>query len=601
MKRIYHRNIVARFAQTFSSLHKRIFMRYQPLITILLITISLASCNNSSNKSVAKREAKGGVKYGGVFRYNEVEYLKSLYPQGVTEVTGHRVTTQIYEGLVRFNQKDLTIEPCLAKNWDVDATATVYTFHLNTGVVFHDDACFTDGKGRVMTAKDFAYCFNLLCTPDAKNQGFTFYKDIIKGANELYTAREKKQHDADEFGSLGVKALDDSTFQITLTKPYADFLNRLALPFASVFPHEAIEKYKGDILYHTVGTGPFVLKALKSDEAVVMARNEKYWGKDEFGNQLPYLDGIKISFIKEDKTEMLELVKGNLEMKYRLPFSMVDQILDEQKNLKAEYKKFQLQIVPEFSTQYYGFLIPDKIFQNKNVRLAFNYALDRAKIADYTAKGEGLPAMSGFAPLGMPGYDNAQVKGYTFDVKKAKEYLAKAGYPNGKGFPKITLEINSGGGRNQDMAEAIKTMLTDNLNIEIELTQVLWAQHINNIETGKTNFWRFGWVADYPDPNNFFSQFYGKNIPATMEEASYANPTRYRNATYDALYEKSLVTVNAEERNKIYAQLDQTIVDDAPVLLIYYNMNRRLLQPYVKNFQNNGMEYRSLREVWLNL
>ena len=86
-----------------------------------------------------------------------------------------------------------------------------------------------------------------------------------------------------------------------------------------------------------------------------------------------------------------------------------------------------------------------------------------------------------------------------------------------------------------------------------------------------------------------------------MEEASYANPTRYRNATYDALYEKSLVTVNAAERNKIYAQLDQTIVDDAPVLLIYYNMNRRLLQPYVKNFQNNGMEYRSLREVWLNL
>lgn len=568
---------------------------------ILIFAFALSSCNNNAKTASAeKREAKGGVKYGGVFRYNEVEYLKTLYPQGVTEVTGHRITCQIYEGLVTFNQKDLTIEPCLAKSWDVDPTATVYTFHLRSGVLFHDDACFADGKGREMKASDFAYCFDLLCTPDPKNQGYTFFRDIIKGADALYTAREQKQHDADEAAALGVKALDDTTLQITLVKPYASLLNRLALPFASVFPHEAIDKYKGDILYHTVGTGPFVLKALKADEAVVMARNEKYWGKDEFGNQLPYLDGIKISFIKEDKTEMLELVKGNLDMKYRLPFSMIDQIVDEQKNLKDEYKKFQLQITPEYSTQYFGFLVTDKVFNDKNVRLAFNYALDRAKIADYTAKGEGVPAMYGFAPLSMPGYDNAQVKGYTFDVKKAKEYLAKAGYPNGKGFPKITLEINSGGGRNQDVAEAIKTMLTDNLNIEIELTQVLWAQHINNIETGKTNFWRFGWVADYPDPNNFFNLFYGKNVPATMAEASYTNPTRYKNAAYDALYEKSLVTTNADEQNKVYTQLDQMIVDDAPVLLIYYDMNRRLLQPYVKNFPNNGMEYRLFREVWFN-
>ena len=145
---------------------------YPRLTVILLAFVLLSSCNNSTKTaSGEKRTAKGGVKYGGVFRYNEVEYLKSLYPQGVTEVTGHRITCQIYEGLVCFNQKDLTIEPLLAKSWEVDSTATVYTFHLRTGVVFHDDECFAGGKGRVMTAKDFEYCFNLLCTPDAKNQG----------------------------------------------------------------------------------------------------------------------------------------------------------------------------------------------------------------------------------------------------------------------------------------------------------------------------------------------------------------------------------------------------------------------------------------------
>jgi peptide/nickel transport system substrate-binding protein len=575
---------------------KRIFS----LITLCAVLL-FTSCNNGSqSSSEKKRNAKGGVKYGGVFRYNETEYFKSLYPLGITETVGHRIANQVYEGLVRFNQKDLTIEPCLAKSWDVDSSATVFTFHLQQHVVFHDDVCFANGKGREMTAKDFVYSFSLLFTPDPKNNGFTFYRDIIKGASELYTAREKRNYDDDKFNALGVKALNDSTLQITLTKPYADFLNRLALPFASVFPKEAVEKYKGEMLSHAVGTGPFVIKALKADEAVVMARNENYWGKDEFGNQLPYLDGIKVSFIKEDKTEMMELQKGNLDMKYRLPFSMIDEIVDDKKQLKGDYKKFQLQITPEFSVQFYGFLIPDKIFQNKNVRLAFNYALDRAKIADYTAKGEGTPAFTGFVPLGLPGYDNTHVKGYTFDVKRAKECLAKAGYPDGKGFPKITLEINSGGGRNLDIAEAIKSMVSENLNIQIELSQVVWAQHTNNVETGKTNFWRFGWVADYPDPNNFLNLFYGKNVPATMEEAAYTNPCRYKNAAYDALYEKALVTTSPDERNKLYTQLDQLIVDDAPVMLIYYSNNRRLLQPYVKNFPNNGMEYRTFREVWLD-
>ncbi|MES2619329.1 MAG: ABC transporter substrate-binding protein [Bacteroidota bacterium] len=571
-------------------------------LAVMLFTVAiLSSCGSGGKKSSSeKREAQGGVKYGGVFRFNETEFFKSIYPLGITEVVGHRITNQIYEGLVHFNQKDLTVDPLLAESWDVDSTATVYTFHLRKGVVFHDDACFTDGKGREITARDFEYCFDLLCTPDPKNNGFTFYRDLLKGANDLYTARERKQPDADAKAAWGVKVIDDYTLQITLVKPFADFLNRLALPFVTVFPKEAVEKYKGDILNHAVGTGPFVVKAMKTDEAVVMARNEKYWGKDEFGNQLPYMDGIKVSFIKEDKTEMMELIKGNLDMKYRLPFSMIDDIIDENKNLKGEYQKFQLQITPEYAIQFYGFLIPDKIFQNKDVRLAFNYAIDRAKITDFTAKGEGIPAFNGFVPLGIPGYDNAQVKGYSFDPKKAKELFAKAGYPGGKGFPKVTLEINSGGGRNLDVAETIKSMLSENLGITVELSQVVWAQHTNNVETGKTNFWRFGWVADYPDPNNFLNLFYGKNVPATMEEAAYTNPTRYINKEYDALYEKVLVTNNPAERNKLYAQLDQIIVDDAPVLLIYYSMNRRLLHPYVKNFPNNGMEYRSFREVWLD-
>ena len=564
---------------------------------VIAACLLFTSCGGGSQKAKPHRPAKGGVKYGGYFRYNESEYFKSLFPLNITEAVGHHIVTQVYEGLVGFNPKDLTIEPLLAESWTVSADAKTYTFKIRKGVYFHDDTCFAGGKGREVTAKDFEYCFNLLCSPSVKNSGFSFYTSIIAGGKEHYI---EKQREDMVILPIGVTALSDSILQIELERPTADFLNRLALPFACVFPKEAVDYYKGDILYHAVGTGPYWIKAIKQDDAVILLRNEKYWGKDEFGNQLPYIDGIKVSFIKEDKTEMLEFRKANLDMKYRLPFDMIDDIVDDHKQLKGEYKKYVLQVMPELNTQFYGFLVTDKVFADKNVRLAFNYAIDRAKIADYTAKGEGIPCFNGIVPIGMPGYDNNLVKGYSFDVKRAKEYLAKAGYPEGKGFPIVTLETNSGGSRNEKVAETIQKMLVENLNINVEIAQVVWAQHTNNVETGKTNFWRFAWIADYPDPVNFLNLLYGKNVPKTMEEASYTNPFRYVNPQYDVLYEKALTTPNLEEHNKICAQLDQMVVDDAPFLPIYYSANRRLIQPYVRNFDANGMEYRVFKQVWLD-
>ena len=567
---------------------------YLGFLTVLLV---LSSCGDSNQKNKERKIAKGGVKYGGHFRYNETEYFKSLFPLNITESVGHHVVTQIYEGLVSFNPKDLTIESTLAESWTVSPDAKTYTFKIRRGVYFQDDTCFPGVKGRLLTAKDFEYSFNLLCSPDVKNSGFSFFTPVIAGAEEHY--KELQRQDM-VILPIGVTALNDSTLQIELAHPTADFLSRLALPFAAVFPKEAVEYYKGEILYHTVGTGPYKLRALKQDDAVILVRNDKYWGKDEFGNQLPYMDGIKVSFIKEDKTEMLEFQKGNFDMKYRLPFDMIDDIIDDHKQLKGEYKKYILQTMPELTTQFYGFLVQDKVFGDKNVRLAFNYAIDRAKIADYTAKGEGIPCFNGIVPLGMPGYDNSLVKGYSFDVARAKAYLAKAGYPDGKGFPKVALETNSGGGRNEKVAETIQKMLIENLGINVEITQVVWAQHTNNVETGKANFWRYAWIADYPDPINFLNLLYGKNVPETFEEASYTNPFRYVNSAYDALYEKALATQNAVARNKIYAQLDQMVVDDAPFLPIYYSVNRRLVQPYVRNLYANGMEFRMFKEVWLD-
>jgi len=599
----------------------------------LCFLFALPSCNTGQGHSAKLTPANGGRYYGGVFRGNETEYFRSLYPLNITEVGGHRITNQIYEGLVRFDQADLSIKPCLAERWEMDSSGLGFTFHIRKGVRFHDDACFADGRGREVTARDFEYCLTLLCTPDVSNQGFWVFKDKVKGADNYYLSREyaslketAAKHPADskdenylsaiarireleeknaaDIGSMpdkvsGITVEDDYTLRIELENYFPGFLQMLALPFTQVFPKEAVEKYGNDMRERCVGTGPFKIKALREDEVVVMEKNKDYWDKDEFGNQLPFLDGIKITFIKEQKAELLALKKGDLDFVYRLPLEMVEEIVDKEENLQGEYRRFQLQVNPNLATLYYGFLTVSPTFSNKDVRIAFNYAIDRQKIVDFTIKGTGIPATHGIVPPAFKLFNADLVKGYDFNPEKAREHLAKAGYPDGKGFPEITLQINSGGGTNEQVAEAVQKMLQENLNIRVNIIKLPFAQHLENLETGKAEFWRLGWIADYPDPENFLNLFYSAHIPPKLSDKSYLNSFRYRSAAFDSLFTLALRTTDEAKRYNLYAQADQQMINDAPIMPIYYYKDHRLLQPRVQNFPQNAMEYRAYRDVWL--
>ena len=574
-------------------------MKTKLFLSSLLVVVLLGTgCSGGHNGPRGLRQGKGGITLGGVFRENEVEYFRSLYPLNVTEVTGHRIITQVYEGLVAFSQQDLSIVPVLAEKWEVDSSAKRFTFHLRHGVRYHDDPCFAGGKGREVNASDFKYCFTKLCEADANNQGYQFYQGRIKGADAYYESTQKKQPLAE--GVTGVKVIDAYTLEIELEQPFAGFLNLLALPFADVYPKEAVDKYGMDMRSKCVGTGPFYIKAIKDDQSVTLARNDYYWGKDSLGNQLPYLDGVRISFMKDQKAELLQFKKGNMDLMYKPPLEMMDEIKSSDDVLTPEYKQYVLQGLPTLSVQYFGFLNTDKIFSNKNLRVAFNYAIDRRKIVEYTIKGAGVPAVHGMVPPGMKGYDTKVVRGYEYDPAKAREFMVKAGYPNGKGMPAINLQINSGGGANMQVAEAIQKMLQENLNIAVNITSMPFAQHLENVETGKAQFFRSGWVADYPDPENFLTLFYGKHIPANPAERSYLNSSRFHNAQYDEVFAEALRTVDDDKRNLLYLKADQIMIDDAAIMPIYYYKDYRLLQPNVHNFPQNAMEYRVMKEVWFS-
>lgn len=570
---------------------------HSKLFITAILALLLSACGGKKSQEMSLREGEGGIWLGGTFRYNEEEFFKTLSPINITEVTGSRLVDQIYEGLVAFDQKDLSIKPALAKSWEVNPEGTLFTFHLRTGVRFHDDPCFPDGKGREVTARDFKYCLDRLCYYNpAENQGFWIFRDLVKGANEYQELTKSKKDDPN--GVSGVKVLNDSTLQIELVRPFSVFLYRMALPFARVYPREAVEKYGTDMRIKAVGTGPFQVKLLKENEVVFLTRNPNYWGYDEHGNQLPYLDNIKVSFIKEKKTELLAFQKGDLDLVYKLPFDMKEDVVDADDNLKPPYTEAQLQAINSMTIQYYGFLHVDPVFNNKKVRQAFAYAIDRERICRFTIKGSGTPAIHGFVPPNTGSYDATKVKGYSFDPEKARNLLEEAGYPKGQGFPRVTLQLNSGGGRNEQVAQAIQKMLTETLNIQVELLQVPWAQHTESIESAKVQFWRLGWIADYPDPENFLNLFYGKWVPDDINVKTYLNSFRYKSAKFDEIYEKALATVDEAARNALYNQADQIAIDDAVAMPIYYDRDHRLLQSHVRNFPQNSMEHRDFSKVY---
>jgi peptide/nickel transport system substrate-binding protein len=426
-------------------------------------------------------------------------------------------------------------------------------------------------------------------------------KDRVVGANEYYESTKNKKPLPE--GVKGIKVVDDYKIQIELVSSFAGFLNILAMPGCWIFPKEAVDKYGQDMRVKCVGTGPFALKTVKEGEAVIMERNKDYWDRDEFGNQLPYLNTIRFSFIKEKKQELLEFRRGNLDMVFRLPTEMIGEILAEFNEAKEGNIPFELQVTPAMSTQYYGFQHLAEPFNNKLVRLAFNYAIDRKKIVENTLQGDGTPAFYGIVPYNnsfeKQGFAYERVKGYIYDPEKARQLLKEGGYPDGKGFPRITLQINSGGGdRNVLVAQVVQSMLKENLNIEVDIDQMPWAQHLEKLETGKALFWRTAWIADYPDPETFLTLLYSPHIPPNLSDRSYVNSVRYKSIVFDSLYNLAMREVDDKKRFDLYVNADQIGLNEGAIMPIFYDENYRLLQTNVRNFDANAMEYRDMTRVY---
>ncbi|MBW7855730.1 MAG: ABC transporter substrate-binding protein [Ignavibacteriales bacterium] len=569
-------------------------------MSLISISALFISCGKTTVENF--RELSGGIKGGGTYRTNELENIRSLDPVGINDVVSHHVAHQIYDNLFDLDS-NLKLVPMLAESYKVSEDGTTYTFKIRQGVYFHDNKCFPDGKGREVTAEDVKYSFDRICDPRTGSKTFNYFVNYVVGAREYYDGISealKNEQSPKLKGVSGYKAKGKYEFEIKLIQPFAPFIYYTTLASTYVVPKEAVVMYGQDFFQNPVGTGPFIFGDWKPDFELNLHRNPNYWMKDEHGNQLPYVDNIKFSFLKDNSQQLLEFKNGNLDECYRIPNEIFKEVVNENKELTPGWSQFVLQRVPTLAIQYYGMLVTSDLFKDKRVRQAINYAIDRDKIVRFVLNGQGyMGAVYGIVPPSMTNYDVEKIDGYEFNLQKAKDLMAEAGYPDGKGFPELSLQINAGGDRNIQIAEAIQAMLKE-IGITMKLEIVQFAQHLDNIDAGKAPFYRLGWIGDYPDPENFLNLYYGKNVPADPNAISPINSTRYKNEKFDEIFEEALRTIDEKKRYELYQKAEQIAVSDAPMMYIYYDEDYLLLQPHVRGIKLDPMHRVNFRHLWLD-
>ncbi|HBF87374.1 MAG TPA: hypothetical protein DDX39_01940 [Bacteroidales bacterium] len=276
------------------------------------------SCNTGENDNNQQLDAK-------VLKINETTYFKTLYPKLLNDVVSSHIIMQIHEGLVKFDTKHMTVIPAIANSWELEKD-TIYTFHLREDAYFHDNDCFDGGEGRQITAHDFVYTFELLCSKSEGELNFVGLYDNIVGAIEYFNASETAKPD---FGIKGVVAIDDFTLQISLVKPVPIFLALMANPVSSVLPKEGIIKYGKD---NYVGAGPFYLAEMpQKSEKLILLKNPKYKRTDVTDVALPHLDSLIISFVESTQKEISMLENDELDIVLDLPTEYINRFLESHK------------------------------------------------------------------------------------------------------------------------------------------------------------------------------------------------------------------------------------------------------------------------------
>jgi len=507
----------------------------------------------------------------------------------VSDVYSSNVLSQVMEGLVSIDPKDLTLVPQLASKWEISSDGLVYTFTLRNQVKFHPHAIFHSEADRILIPKDVQKTIEFICSKGSLGIAGTAYPFIF----EKYLVGAKDFYDGKTKSITGIKT-GKHTVTLTLTEKDNNFLNKLANISCGILSAKIIaENLEQDM----IGTGPFVYRMFNKGEvnSILLTKNEDYYLSDDKGNSLPYLDSVEF-IIEPRKQEQLALFEAKkIDFIRGLPSSKITEMLDGRiSDFNLTPPLLVLHNNPILTTHYYYFNMNDPRFKDERVRKAFNYAIDKDKIGAEVLRNQyselGLFGIVPPVESAFKGYDFKGVKevGYSFDPEKARKLLAEAGYPNGQGFGSVNIRINISD-INSSIADEVSKQITSVLGININLDASSFEQLAKDGQNGNFEISRNGWAADYVSPESFLFNFYGKVIPADIKEKSTINMARYTNPKFDDYFEKAKKSDKLVDQMKFFSLAEIELMKNPPIIPLWYKGDYGIVYSSIRNLYFNPL------------
>ena len=542
---------------------------YSMGIVLLFTVLGLGGCKNVDKKSPQQ-----------VFHYNEDVSVTTLDPAFVKSQSEIWIVSQIYNGLVDLNA-DLQAIPALAYRWELSNQNKTYTFHLRSDAQF----CFVDKEGvvsyRQLKASDVVYSFTRIADPKTASPGAWIFSGKL-----------------DSNLNLAFQAPNDSTFVLNLLKPAASMLSLLATNFGYVVPVEFSGQDKSVLSRKPVGTGPFYLRRWEEEIKMVLRKNPRYHEKDTQGVNLPYLDAVNVTFVKNKQTAFMQFVAGSYDFFNGLEGSFKDELLTPQAQLKPKYaKKMGAIITPFLNTEYIGCYLgdsPNKTnwLQDVHLRKSLLLSVDKDKLVRFFRNGLGVAGDQGFVPpqLNVQSStigERSSIEAWEMAVKE----FQLSNYSREKVKPEIKLSTTADYLDMMVFLQETWGRLGIKVKVDIQTGGMLRQLR----DEGQLELFRGSWIADYPDAENFLACFY-----QPFQSPNGPNYTHFQDVTFDALYDQiESGAMSKIERETQIAKANQILMDQVPVVPLYYDKSIRLIQPWVKGLENDAANRLVLKRVVL--
>lgn len=532
--------------------------------------------------------------------------ISSLDPAVCYDATCLVAVSQVYEPLfeMEYLKRPYTLRPLLAKSFPViSKNKLTYTIKIKDNIFYHSSKLFPNG--RKVVASDFINSIKRVAFKPTRSNGWWLFDNKIKGLNDW---RDKVNLDLEKFFSTeieGIRAIDDQTLEIQLLKPFPQFLYILSLTFVAPIPSEIIKATNNDLSQNYIGTGAYSIESANLIQEVQLRKNPNYISStypsqgDRFSNEsgllkdsgkkLPFIENIKLTVIKEAQTDWLNFLKKKIDL-INLTKDQYHVALTGEGKLKPELieEKIQVQLSPTLIYWWLQFNMKDPVLgKNLNLRKAIAHAIDIDKYLEIFTFNIGQRANSIYPP-GIPGYSPSKDLPYKYDLKLAKEYLSKAGFPEGKDLPTLTFTIRGTDSRKRQMGEFIQQELKK-IGINIQIETLTFPTFLDKSRKGELQFWQGGWVMDYPDAENMLQLLYSGNFPPGP------NSSHYANKEFDLLFEQFKYLEDGEQKFQLMFQMEDIINSELPWILQYYSRNYILYHHYLTNFRYSDITYNSLK------